>query len=227
MRQQPGSCVTDVSHWCASRRLQLNSDKTEAIWIGSKSAINKLTPQDRLLTVSVSNDTTIDSADVVHDLGVFLDTELSMKQHIAKVAAAFFYHIRRLRQIRRRVGQAVTTRLVLAMITSRLDYYNSVMAGLPQHTLEPLQKVQNSAARFIFNLSRHDHISPSLIQFHWLPVRARIQYKLCSLMYGVHNNRCPSYISDVVQSTKTASTRGRLRSAETTDYSSAAAYQVC
>ena len=57
MRQQPGSCVTDVSHWCAARRLQLNSDKTEAIWIGSKAAINKLTPQDRSLTVS--NDTTI------------------------------------------------------------------------------------------------------------------------------------------------------------------------
>ena len=72
-----------------------------------------------------------------------------MKQHIAKVAAACFYHIRRLRQIRRRVGKAVTTRLVLAMITSRLDYCNSVLAGLPQHTLEPLQKVQNSAARLI------------------------------------------------------------------------------
>jgi len=153
-------------HWCAARRLQLqlNSDKTETIWIGSKAAINKLTPQDRSLTAS--NDTTIDSADVVRDLGVFLDTELSMKQHIAKVAAAGFYHIRRLRQIRRRAGQAVTTRLVLAMITSRLDYCNSVLVGLPQHTLEPLQKVQNSAARLIFNLSRHDHISPSLIQLH-------------------------------------------------------------
>ena len=125
-----------------------------------------------------------------------------MKQHIAKVAAACFYHIRRL----------------LAMITSRLDYCNSVLAGLPQSTLEPLQKVQNSAARLIFNLSHHDHISSCLIQLHWLPVRARVQYKLCSLMYGVHSNRCPSYISDVVQSTKTASERGCLRSAETTDY---------
>jgi len=82
MRQQLGSCVTDVSHWCAARRLQLNFDKTEAIWIGSKAAINKLTPQDRSLTVS--NDTTIDSTDVVRDLGVFLNTELSMKQHIAE-----------------------------------------------------------------------------------------------------------------------------------------------
>ena len=155
----------------------------------------------------MNRDTTINTKDVVRDLGVYFDTELSMKQHIAKVAAVCFYHIRHLRQIRRRVGQAVTTRLVLAMITSRLDYCNSVLAGLPQSTLEPLQKVQNTAARLIFNLSHYDHISPCLMQLHWLPVRARVQYKLCSLMYGVHNNRCPSYISDIVQSTKTESLR--------------------
>jgi len=107
-----------------------------------------------------------------------------MKQHIAKVSAACFYHLRRLRQIRRRVGQAVVTRLVLAMITSRLDYCNSVLAGLPQSTLEPLQKVQNCAARLTFNLNHHDHITPCLIQLHWLPVRARVQYKLCTRDYA-------------------------------------------
>jgi len=68
MRQQLGSCVSDVSQWCTARRLQLNSDKTEAIWIESKAA-NKLTPQDRSLTVS--NDTTINPTDFVRDLGVF------------------------------------------------------------------------------------------------------------------------------------------------------------
>jgi len=73
-----------------------------------------------------------------------------MYQHVAKVSAACFNHLSRLRQIRCRVGQAVVTRLVLAMITSRLDYCNSVLAGLPQSTLEPLQKVQNCAARLIF-----------------------------------------------------------------------------
>ena len=45
-----------------------------------------------------------------------------------------------------------------------------------------------------------------------------INFKLCTLMHSVHNNRCPTYVSDVVQSTKTASTRGGLRSAESTDY---------
>ena len=129
----------------------------------------------RSLTVSI--DTTIDSADVVRDhgdLGVFLDTELSMKQHIAKVAAACFYHnpSSASNTTSRRTGCLLLpryhhTRLVLAMITSRLDYCNSVLAGLPQHTLEPLQKVQNSAARLIFNLSRHDHnLAKSHIQLH-------------------------------------------------------------
>ena len=61
-----------------------------------------------------------------------------------------FYHIRRLRQIRRRVGQEVTQQLVLALIMSRLDYCNSVLAGLPMSTLEPLQRVQNAATRLVF-----------------------------------------------------------------------------
>jgi len=62
---------------------------------------------------------------VVRNLGVLLDSELSMTQHVAKVASVCFYHIRRLRQIRRHVGQEVTIRLVLAMVTTRLDYCKS------------------------------------------------------------------------------------------------------
>ena len=81
-------------------------------------------------------------------LGVYMDcggntlrigpAELTMKQHVAKIAAACFYHIRRLRQVRYRVGQEVTHQLVLALIISRLDYCNSVLATLPTSTLQPL-----------------------------------------------------------------------------------------
>ena len=160
LRQQLSDCVADVTQWCSSRRLQLNADKTEAIWIGSRAAINKLSSQDRSLTVGTG--TTINPSDVVRDLGVLFDSELTMKKHIAKVAAVCFFHIRRLRQIRRRVGKDVTIRLVLALITPRLDYCNSVFAGLPQATLEPLglQRVQNAAARLVFDLRHRDHVSP-------------------------------------------------------------------
>ena len=85
--------------------------------------------------------------------------------------SVLYYQLRRLRQIRRRVGPEVTIQLVLALITSRLDYCNSVLAALPQSTTEPLQRVQNAAARLIFNLGKCEHVSPCLIQLHWLPVR--------------------------------------------------------
>ena len=72
-------CTNEVAHWCKSRRLQLNSEKTEAIWVGSRSNLTKLSSADRSLTVS---STTIQPTNVVRDLGVLLDDELSMKQHV-------------------------------------------------------------------------------------------------------------------------------------------------
>jgi len=122
-----------------------------------------------------------------------------MKQHVSKVAAACFYHLRRLRQIRRRAGTEVTVRLVLALITSRLDYCNSLLAGVPQSTLNVLQRVQNTAARLIFNLGPRDHVSDSLIELHWLPIYWRIQYKLNVLMHGIITGKCPDYLRTIVQ----------------------------
>jgi len=94
--------------------------------------MTKLATHDQSLRISSE---TIKPTTVVRDLGVLLDSELSMKHHVTKLAAVCHYHLRRLRQIRRRVGMETTTRLVLAMTTSRLDYCNSVLAGLPQSTL--------------------------------------------------------------------------------------------
>jgi len=103
------------------------------------------------------------------------------------VAASCHYQLRRLRQIRRCVGKEVTIRLVLALDISRLDYCNSLLAGLPQSTLASLQRVQNAAARLVFDLGARDHVTASLIQLHWVPVTGASSSNCvasCILFYG-------------------------------------------
>ena len=215
VRHRLRDCVTEVGSWCASRRLQLNATKTELAWFGKHSQLMKLTDTDTSVQLDA---TAIQPVEVVRDLGVLFDSELSMKQHVAKVASVCFYQLRRLRQMRHLVGQELTTQLVHAFILSRLDYGNSVLAGLPKATTAPLQRVQNAAARLIFNLRMTDHVTPALQQLHWLPVNYRITYKLCTMMHSVHTGQCPAYLSNMVTAVASSPPRLGLRSADTALY---------
>jgi hypothetical protein len=150
---------------------------------------------------------------VVRDLGVLLDGELTMKQHVGQVAQSFYYQLRRLRQIRRYAGQDIALQLISAFVLSRLDYCNSVLSGLPKSTLSILQHVQNAAARLVLDLSPRDHITHALRQLQWLPVEYRIQFKMCLLMHLAHTGQAPAYITDILKPVATNSLRPGLRSA--------------
>ena len=208
-------CILDVRDWCASRRLQLNANKTELIWFGSAANLKKLST--RNLTLSVDNDV-ISPVEVVRDLGVYLDAELTLKHHVNRVTSSCFFQLRRLRQIRRVAGPGVTKRLVSAFILSRLDYCNAALAGLPQTTLLPLQRVQNAAARLVTNTRPHEHISPAMKDLHWLPVNLRIKYKLCVMMHLIFTQQCPEYMNELVSLTASSSMRPGLRSASGLTY---------
>jgi len=192
-------CIADVRSWCSSRRLQLNTDKTELIWFGSRQTLDKVSRSD--LTLQLDSGT-INLVEVVRDLGVLLDAELSIKQHVIRIASNCFYQLRRQRQIRSTVGKEVTSQLISAFVLSQLDYCNSLLAGLPppRTTIAPLQRVQNAAVRLVLNLGFHDHLIPALQQLHWLPVEYRIKYKLCALMHQIHTGRAPQYLVDSVHS---------------------------
>ena len=92
------------------------------------------------------------------------------------------------RRIRKFLCMECTQMLVNAFVTSRLDYCNSLLYGLPNNQLHKLQRVQNDAARLICNVIRFDHIAPSLHFLHWLPIIYRIQFKAL-------NGLAPLYIS--------------------------------
>jgi len=215
IRKELSCCIAKVKQWCSSHRLQLNALKTELQWFGSRCNLRKIAAADLSLTVG---DDVIKPVSLVRDLGVYLDDELTMKKHINRVVSSCFFQLRKLRQIRRSVGEEVTKRLVTALVLSRLDYCNTALAGLPQSTLRPLQRVQNAAARLISNCKQHDHITPVLKLLHWLPVKQRIIYKLCLIMHLIHTGHSPAYLKNIVQLTSTSATRPGLRSADRLSY---------
>ncbi len=53
--------------------------------------------------------------------------------------------------------------LVQALVASRLDYCNALLAGLPSNTIKPLQMIQNAAARLVFNEPKRAHVTPLFI----------------------------------------------------------------
>ena len=92
------NCVLAIQDWCASRRLQFNSDKTDIIWFGSRSNLTKLHKDDLCLRLG---SIVINPFETVRDLGVLLDGELTMRPHISRTASTCFFHLRQLHQFRR------------------------------------------------------------------------------------------------------------------------------
>ena len=95
---------------------------------------------------------------------------MTMTTHVSSVCRAGFIQLRQLRSVRRSLTTEATRALVQAFISCRLDYCNSVLAGVHDVYLQPLQYLQNAAARLVSGARRHDHITPVLVSLHWLPV---------------------------------------------------------
>ena len=88
--------------------------------------------------------------------------------------------------------------MIHALVTSRLDYCNAVLYGLPASLTNKMQRLQNTCARMVTRTRRRDHITPVLIKPHWLPVRRRIEYKIVSRTYRAIHRQAPKYLCDML-----------------------------
>ena len=92
------------------------------------------------------------------------------------------YNIRR---IRKYLSYDNRKSIVQAIIMSQVDYCNGLLYGTPTVHLGKLQRMRNAAARLVCTVSRYNHITPSLIKLHWLPVTHRIEFKIATLLHKI------------------------------------------
>ena len=122
-----------------------------------------------------------------------------MDVHIKYLCLTLFCQLRRIGTMRSFLSTDAANKLTVSLILSRLDYFNSLLAGIPDNKLNKLQRIQNHAARLVLRKSRHVSASGLLRTLHWLPVKARIQYKIACLCFQcIYQNSMPPYISDLL-----------------------------
>ena len=119
-------------------------------------------------------------------------TCLSLNKY--SVSKSCHFHIRDICRIRHLHPLSAATALANSLVSSKLDYCNSLYSGISQANLNKLQRIQNSLARVITNTSKYQHITPTLKKLHWLPIKQRIDYKLCLLTYKTLTNQQPTYL---------------------------------
>ena len=128
-----------------------------------------------------------------------MDSTLAMKSHVDNLCKSALFGIRKICQIRHYLSQDTTVKLVHAFVNLKLDSCNSLLLGLQEQDIMKVQRVQNTAARLVFRVPRREHITPTLEELHWLPVRQRINYKNLLITYKALNGMAPELISDLIQ----------------------------
>ena len=139
------ACLTDISTWMTKHHLQLNLTKTQLLIIPAKPSIS----HDLSITLGSA---TVAPSSTARNLRVTMDDELSLTAQIAAVSRSCRFTLYNIRKIRRYLSEHSTQMLVQALVLSKLNYCNSLLAGLPACATHPLQRIQNAAARLGFNL---------------------------------------------------------------------------
>ncbi|XP_052334395.1 uncharacterized protein LOC127911472 [Oncorhynchus keta] len=160
--------------------LKLNLGKTELLFLPGKDC------PFHDLAITVDN-SIVSSSQSAKNLGVILDNTLSFSTNIKAVARSCRFMLYNIRRVQPCLTQEAAQVLIQALVISRLDYCNSLLAGLPACAIKPLQLIQNAAARLVFNLPKFSHVTPLLRSLHWLPVEARIRYKTMVLRRSLQN----------------------------------------
>ena len=170
-------------------KLKLNPEKAEFIIIGDrhtrKSLIQKFPTQ--LLGNSIF------PTDIVKNLVATFDSGDTFTSHITKVCCACYHHLKDLRRICKFLSVETAALFANSLISSQLDYCNSLFYGVSKYSITKLQQIQNALCSF--RLDRTSHVTPFLQKLHWLPISYRVLFKYNLITFKAIKFSQPTYLS--------------------------------
>ena len=189
-------CLDDIKEWMSASKIKLNPDKTEFIVFGSKRQRDKL----KGYFPSTILGSSLFPAEWVKNLDVWFNSGFSLSKHVQNVCKSCFVQLRDFRHVRRFLNHDASVLVANALVSSRLDYCNSIFRSLSKFNLRKLQCNQNSAARIVSNTSRYTSITPVLKKLHCLRVEHHSVFKTATLVYKFLHTGFPKYFAPYMSS---------------------------
>ena len=188
------SCLASVQSWMSTNKLKMNPEKAKFLLIGNEWQRSKyifMFPID-LLGVETY------PAKSARNLGVIFDKNFNFRSHISAICSSCLHHIRNLRRIRRHLDLDSAILLANVLVSSRLDYCNSLLSRIAKIDLTKLQCVLNRLARVVTKSPPFTRSVSLLRSLHWLPVKYRVLFKICLLTYKALHEEQPVYIRSLI-----------------------------
>ena len=200
-------CINDIRIWMRTNILKLNDDKTEFLIIGTLQQLAKVT------TTSIKNgQDNIQKFEAARNLGFYYDVHIKNTIHANKLCSILYLSLKKIAKIRHKFNMDTIRILVQALVTSKLDYCNSLMLGTAEYNLAKLQRIQNSAAHIVYKKRYVLHIAPYLKSLQWLRIKDWITYKIVVLMFKYIDRPAQGYLQDLVIRNHTRTLRSSSQS---------------
>ena len=187
-------CLQLISGWMDKYFLKLNPTKSQVIVFSPRDG-NSSVLIDHII---MSDNSFIRISDVVTNLGMRLDSKLSFSPQISSIVSGGYQLIKDIGKIRRYLSSSDLKTLINSFMISRIDTCNSLYYGISSYELNRLQMIQNSCARLIFGARKFEHVTPLFQDLHWLPIRARIVYKIICFVFKCLHDTAPVYLKSLL-----------------------------
>jgi hypothetical protein len=187
-RDQLDRIFSKLTSWMLLNHLKLNTDKTVILPIIRK---------DRHFNPILVGSSSVTPAVEIRNLGFMFNRTLSITSHLKAIKQTTFYHLRRILSIKNCVSFRLREILVHAFITSRLDFCNSLFYG----------SILSTTARALLCNSNDESSNDILVRLHWLPILARVKFKLAILGFKIVSNNAPQYYAPIQIATFSRVTR--------------------
>jgi hypothetical protein len=186
--------LASINEWSKNNFIAVNPSKSQAIIIGNSKLLKNLNID--TIPKPTLNGYHIPLNDSVKNIGLSINANLQWSQQVTNICKKVYMSLQNLRRLGYFLPPSLKAQLVKSLIMPHFDYGDIIYQDLSGELTLKLQRAQNAAVRFIFNLRKYDHISESYNKLGWLKLDYRRKLHILSSFYNISRTHTPEYIAN-------------------------------